>query len=226
MLTLYNIPNAEEAAQALLKRLVAELSEKKRVLWLVPGGSNIPLSVSVMREIPAELQPGLAIMLTDERYGDYNHPDSNTRQLREAGFETGQASVVSVLTPENKNLADTCKRYNQAIKTAFAYADSIIGQFGMGADGHIAGMLPHSPAVHARTLVAGYDAGNFIRITLTPPAIQQIHAAYAFVYGEPKRPTLENLLHKQLTLTEQPAQILKRLPESYVYNDQLEGSVS
>jgi len=210
----------------LTKRLLDELSAGKRVLWLVCGGSNIPLSVAVMKTIPLELREKLTIMLTDERYGKYDHPDSNTRQLREAGFDASGATVKFVLTPENMPLEVTCRQYASALEEAFMLADLVIAQFGIGPDGHIAGMLPHSPAVTSSELIVGYDAGNFVRITMTPVAFKSIQAAYAFVFGDSKREALQNLLAGQLTLDEEPAQILKQLPEAFVYNDQVEGEVA
>jgi 6-phosphogluconolactonase/glucosamine-6-phosphate isomerase/deaminase len=81
--------------------------------------------------------------------------------------------------------------------------------------------LPGSPAITDEKFVAGYDAGNFTRITLTPPALRQIAVAFAFVYGKSKFEALQNLHDNDLPLDEQPAQILKQLNESYVYNDQI-----
>ena len=45
-------------------------------------------------------------------------------------------------------------------------------------------------------------------------------AAYVFAFGADKKPALENLL-TNIDLIVQPAQILKSLPEAYVYNDQV-----
>lgn len=226
MLRFYKTTKSSDAIGALTQRLKQELSGHKRVLWLVPGGSNIPLSVQVMRELAPETHANLAIMLTDERYGLLNHPDSNTLQLTEAGFDPGTATVIPVLTADNLSLEATCARYNQAISTAFDNADVIVGQFGMGADGHIAGMLPGSPAVNSKDLVAGYDAGNFIRITLTAKALKHVDVAYVFAYGDAKHEALTKLKTKKLTLKEQPAQVLKQMPESYMYNDQVEGEAA
>jgi 6-phosphogluconolactonase len=223
MLTFYKVSGAAEAANALQKRLLQELSGHKRVLWFVTGGSNIALSVAIMSNIPVESRANLAIMLTDERYGSFDHPDSNARQLREAGFDTSGATFIPVLTPENLSLEAACSRYQDALKTAFTYADVVIAQFGIGPDGHIAGILPHSPAVQARKLATGYDGGNFVRITITPPAFKHIDAAYAYACGSTRHLALVNLQQKKLVLASEPAQILKRLAESYVYNDQVEG---
>jgi 6-phosphogluconolactonase/glucosamine-6-phosphate isomerase/deaminase len=219
----HNIPDRQAAVAVLTKRLLKELSTKKRVLWLVSGGSNIAITVAVMNALPPEAQSYLAIMLSDERFGPFGHADSNLQQLHDAGFTPGQATVVPVLTPNDSSLEGTTERYEAAIATAFQNADSIIAQLGIGADGHVAGILPGSPAAMARKLVVGYRTEKFARITLTFSALKKVSAAYAFVFGSDKREQLQQLQDTELPLTIQPAQILKQIIESYVYNDQIGG---
>jgi 6-phosphogluconolactonase/glucosamine-6-phosphate isomerase/deaminase len=214
----------EDGAEPLLERLTKELEGGKHVMWLVPGGSNIPLSVTVMNGLPEEHTKHLTIYLTDERYGEIDHPDSNSRQLREAGFDPKNARMVNVLA-RDLNLEETCEQYGMSIAAAFEAADVVIAQMGMGADGHICGILPGSPAVDSDKLIVGYVTENFTRITLTPKALKKfVAAAYVYAFGESKKEALGNLLLKNLPLSEQPAQVLKKLPEAYVYNDQIQGT--
>lgn len=203
----------------LSERLVSHLESGRRVLWLVPGGSNIPLSVSVMSKIPKELTRRLAIVLTDERYGPFGHADSNAKQLIDAGFNVKLATFLPVIRTKHTSIEQTVTYYNDIIEDALKYHEIIIGQFGMGADGHIAGILPHSPPVTAVDLVLGYTTETFTRITLTPLALARIQLGYIFAFGEEKRAALENLRSSDLPIDEQPAQILKKFPEAYVYND-------
>jgi 6-phosphogluconolactonase/glucosamine-6-phosphate isomerase/deaminase len=220
MLKFYKIADAQAGADVLAKRLEHELSDGKHVLWLLSGGSNIAIEVAVMNRLPLGLQPNLTIML-DERYGPYGHKDSNMQQLQDAGFAPGKATVVPVLVPENESLEDTAERYQAAAETAFANADIIIAQLGIGPDGHISGILPGSPAVTATGLVAGYRTDQFERVTFTFDALKQATIAYAFAFGDSKLGQLEALRDKDVPLTEQPAQILKQISESYVYNNQI-----
>jgi 6-phosphogluconolactonase/glucosamine-6-phosphate isomerase/deaminase len=205
--------------QQLSQRLQSELQEGKRALWLICGGSNIQASVKIMDNLEDELTKKLAILLTDERYGAVGHPDSNARQLQEAGFQTKQALFIPVLT--GLPLEDTRVRYDQAMQRAIEHADIVIAQFGIGADGHIAGLLPHSVATTSTDWVAAYEAPPFTRITLTFKAMKHIHMAVAMAFGEDKQLALERLRDETLPLVEQPSQILKELPEAYVYNDQV-----
>jgi 6-phosphogluconolactonase/glucosamine-6-phosphate isomerase/deaminase len=177
-----------------------------------------------MKQIPDDLTANLTVYLTDERYGEVSHPDSNSRQLEEAGFEHKNARVTWVLA-EGLSLEETADQYSLSIAAAFEANDTVIAQMGMGADGHVCGIMPGTPAVDSDKLVVGYVTENFTRITLTPKALKEhVTAAYVFAFGEGKKEALANLL-KELPLNEQPAQVLKSLPETYVYNDQIEGEV-
>jgi 6-phosphogluconolactonase/glucosamine-6-phosphate isomerase/deaminase len=210
----------DTGTQALTERLTRELKKKQRVLWLVGGGSNISVSVKVMAALPNEQTKDLAIFMTDERYGEIDHVDSNAKQLYDAGFHTKQAIFVPMLAP-GFSLNETRERYAQAIKLAMEHADVIIAQFGIGPDGHIAGILPHSEGVEAHGWVCAYEAPHYMRVTLTFDALRHITAAYVFARGDEKKPALELLRDHNLTLIEEPAQILKDLPEAYIYNDQI-----
>lgn len=211
----------EEGAASLCECLVSELRAGNHVLWLVCGGSNITSVINVMKAIPANLTGRLTVTLTDERYGPVDHPDSNFKQLYEAGFDPGQATVLPVLEAD-KSLEETAGHYRQLAKQAFTDSDIVVAIFGIGADGHIAGILPDSPAAdEEERWAAGYDAGNFKRLTLTFPALRHIDAAYALAFGEAKRAALTKLQSTTLPLKGQPAQILKELPEVYLYSDQV-----
>lgn len=210
----------QPCAHAVSTRLTKELKAGKHVLWLVPGGSNIHPAAAAMSLLPEALTERLAILLTDERYGTPGHKDSNYKQLHDAGFDRKQATFMPVLV-EGLSLQGTVHHYEEVVERALAHADTVLGQFGIGADGHIAGILPHSPASTSAGLVAGYEAPPYQRITLTFEALAQLSTAYAFVFGKDKLAALTLLQAEELPLQEQPAQILRHLPEAYIYNDQL-----
>ncbi|HVX24215.1 MAG TPA: 6-phosphogluconolactonase [Candidatus Saccharimonadales bacterium] len=210
----------EDGIADLTQRLVHELAAEKCVVWLICGGSNIPASVQVMRTIPKRLRDHLIILLIDERYGPVGHPDSNAAQLEQAGFRPTEAHWLPILHP-NTSLPVTVKQYEKVVAKTLAQADCIIGQLGIGEDGHLAGIMPDSPAAQETSrLVYGYQATDFERITLTFPALRQIDVAYAFAFGPAKRAALEHLQRRR-PANKQPSQILKQLPEAYVYNDQI-----
>ncbi len=194
-------------------------------LWIVSGGSNIPLSVEAMKRIDYDLSANLTLALADERYGTYGHPDSNWTQLNSAGFDPKRAKTIEILSTDNPSLEETVKKYANAISMAFYENEHRIGQFGMGADGHIAGILPHSPAsLETSELVIGYQSQPFTRVTLTFEAIRHLNIAFLIAGGVDKHDQLIKLTSGgDVPLDEQPAQIIKQITDTYVYNDQIEG---
>ncbi len=215
-------PDQKEGTQALAAKIIDFLSKENKVLWLIPGGSNIPIAAEAMKTIrektSSELLDNLTVALTDERYGPVGHPDSNWKQLQDTGIDLSGVKSFSILG--NSSLAETVSHYGETIQKILPSVDVIVGQFGMGADGHIAGILPHSPAVSETSLpTAGYESTPFTRVTLTFPVLRQIDVAYMFVANATKKDAIERLHKNDVALADQPAQILQEIPEVYVYVD-------
>ena len=218
---IYKLVDVKEAENNLKDRLLHELESGKNVLWLVSGGSNIGVTVEIMRNIPEGLTEHLSIMLIDERYGKPGHADSNWQQLMQAGLSPKNAHLMPVLL-SNSALEQTAMHYNNMAAQAFAEADVCIAQVGMGIDGHIAGILPHTvTSVDNQQLAVGYQNEPFDRLTLTFSALEMMDAIYVFAYGDSKREAITTLQNEGLSPDDQPAQFLKQLPEVYLYNDQI-----
>lgn len=213
--------SAEKAAQALQQRIRQELDTGKRVLWLFSGGSNIPLTVQVMKGLPKELTEHLVIMPIDERYGPVGHPDSNVQQLLDMGFDAKQGRLIPVLN--GSPAEETAKHFAENLEKYLSASDFAICQLGMGTDGHVSGILPHTSAVTADGLAFYYHGTDGReRITTTFQVLRRLNATYLFAYGDNKRQQLLDSRDKPLSLNEQPAQILKEMSDVTVYNDQVE----
>ncbi len=226
--------NPNEGLLHMASQISVAMNSGKPVLWLVCGGSNISGAVEALYSIhagtTADSRKLLSVAQTDERYGPVGHHDSNWHQMKVAGFDFNMVRALPVLT--GKNLEETVQDYSWTIDAEVSsikamtdmpvsYGGLIVALFGIGPDGHIAGILPHSPAVRSSEPVAGYDAGKFTRVTLTPPILRKIDLAYAFAFGGSKREAIDNLRNKQLSIDEQPAVILKELEQAFVYSDQM-----
>lgn len=211
----------DDGVADLTSRLVRELADGKRVLWLTSGGSNIPSSVQIMDNISAAHSKNLSVSLADERYGEPGHSESNWTKLMEAGFAGKQAKLLPVLKP-GASFEQSILDYRKIISEAFDSNDVILAQLGIGQDGHVAGILPGSPAAEEKTeLVAGYEDPPLSRMTLTFPALRRVTAAYVFAFGKPKHKALASLQARALPPFKQPSQILNELSEAYMYSDQV-----
>ncbi len=203
---------------ALLAQITTELTAGKRVLWFLTGGSNISLDMYVMSRLSDAITKNLVLTLTDERFGDYGHADSNWQQLKDKGFDAKQARAFAVLQEDNQSLEQTTAIYASNLDIALSEADSVIGFYGLGTDGHIAGILPGTDAVTATGYAVGYETDAFTRITSTFQTIRRCDVAFMYAAGESKQNALRRL-QTDLPLSEQPAQVLKQLPQAFIYND-------
>jgi 6-phosphogluconolactonase/glucosamine-6-phosphate isomerase/deaminase len=203
-------------AAFIAEKLKTALLGGKKVLWLVPGGSAIAVAIEVSKLLANQDLSNLSVTLTDERYGDTGHADSNWKQLENLDFKLERAKLFPVLAGLDRE--QTTKDFAHNLVQLLKNNDYKLGFFGIGPDGHTAGILPGSPAVTATELAASYKAPGFERITMTPPAITQLDEVVIYAMGEKKWPIFDQL-ETDLPLDEQPAQIHKQVPNVTIFND-------
>jgi 6-phosphogluconolactonase/glucosamine-6-phosphate isomerase/deaminase len=209
-----------DASEFIASSVLNQLKLNKKVLLFLAGGSAISVGVriaDILKEKADEnLLQNLTVTLTDERYGPIGHSNSNFFQLNEKGFNLPKAKIIPVLIGEDKNI--TVENFKNNLNEEFTRAEYKIGLFGIGANGHTAGILPESSAVSAKDLAFGYDTATFSRITMTFGAIEKLNEAVVWAQGEDKWKVLEEL-QTNIDLAKQPAQILKKVPLLTIFSD-------
>lgn len=210
----------EDAARFIVSSILEQLESGKRVLFFATGGSSIAVGTKVaeiLRNYPRpDLIKNLTITLTDERYGPVGHKDSNWQQLLDRGFSLPGAKLISVLNGESRD--STVKNFDEILNQEFMDADYKIGLFGIGVDGHTAGILPESGAIKFEDLAYGYDTPTFSRITITPKAIEKLNEAVVWAQDEDKWGIIKSL-QENIEIVKQPAQILKRVSLLTIFTD-------
>ncbi len=215
--------NPQDAADFIVAAMLKQFKQGKPVLLFLTGGSSILVGVEIgdlLRKILEE-NPAydLTITLTDERYGPVNHLNSNYFQLLEKGFNLPEAKFIPILTGDDRNIAT--EKFQAALDQELKLNREnkyIIGLFGVGADGHTAGILPESEAVRSGGWALGYDTPIFPRITITPKVIEQLDEAVVWLQGKEKWSALEDL-KKDIEIAKQPAQVLKKVPLLTIFTD-------
>lgn len=201
----------------LTSTLVAHLQADESVLWLVPGGSAMKVATKVLAALEDVDTSKLCITLTDERYGRPDHPDENWLQLEQLGFNVSTINAYRVLRGED--IETTAQDFGDKLERLFATYQYKIGLFGIGADGHTAGIKPHTVAVTSDEYAAQFEGEDFARVTMTPKAIAALDEVVAYAHGADKYPVLSQLLREDVALIDQPAQALKTVPRSTIFSD-------
>jgi len=193
-----------------------KLRGEQRVLWLLSGGSAIEVAVAAAKLLAKTDCSGLSIGLIDERYGPPGHPDSNWCQLLDAGFRLPDALMKPVL--DGSGIEETARAYNDYISSTYHKDIFKIGLMGIGTDGHTAGLLPGSRVIDSLRLVDCYTGPDYQRITLTGLGIKSLDKAVVYAAGQAKKQAIDNL-GKEIPPDAQPAQLLKLIGNTDVYND-------
>lgn len=209
--------DASAATEQLTARLKELLNDGKKVLWFMSGGSGGKVSVNVSKLLEGTPLSSLYVTVSDERYGEVGHADENWQILLDDGLSLPGATLYRPLIGEDQEV--TTERFAQWIGEALEEVDYVIGLFGMGADGHTAGIKPGSPAVTSEELAAIFTSDDFERITITPVGIARVDEAIVQAFGAEKHSMIRALLTEDLPLSEQPVQALKQIPRATFYAD-------
>jgi len=212
-MNLLHVLGITDVCDFLVQRIKTLLTAGDQVLLLLSGGSAIDLEIQALKAILELPQvANLLVSQVDERYGHVSHPNSNWQQLLERGFDPKKMLHNPIL--HGKNLSATATDFSSFLENE--KKRTIVGVFGIGADGHTAGILPGSTAIAETNTVAAYESSPHTRITIAPPFFSHIDLALVWAVGEVKQRQLERL-QSDLDPAEQPAQLLKQCQELYIF---------
>lgn len=216
-------PDVEVGVKEVITKLRDELAKNQRVLLLICGGSNIPHEVRVLRAVQKHKHAkNLAVLFMDERFGPVGHAYSNWQQLLDAGADLSGLYALPVL--RGLRLDETVNQYTKLSNVAFGAADVILGLFGLGADGHTAGILPRSVASRkSAPAIVAYKSPPYTRITMTYKVLSRVTVAYVFSFGKTKADAVKSLKLNEKSFNSMPSKLFYDLPEAYVYNDTAGG---
>ena len=216
-LTIKTTTNVKDPAEFISRSILNKLKSGKHALFFVTGGSSINVCMQISEILKGQSLEHLTVLLTDERYGPVGHTDSNWGKLIDKGFDLHLARLFPVLTGEEHKI--TTESYNKTLLKEFENAEYKIGLFGVGVDGHTAGILPGSVAVNSSDLVCGYETKTFSRVTVTPKAIEKLDEAVIWMQGSDKWQVVKDLSEKDIDIMKQPAQVLKKVPLLTIFTD-------
>lgn len=210
----------DEAIKQASGRLIDALSHPVKTLLLLSGGSSLAVAKEVLQSLPKEQKRLITIAQIDERYGDPGHSDSNWNGIEELAQDfTDYRGAINVLQGSG-SIEEDSANYNAILRELLVENVLKVGLFGVGVDGHVAGMLPGSNAKFMKytdgRLVVNFKGSDFPRITTTSALMKVLDEAIVFACGKNKEATIDKL-NKNISANVHPAQLLKEVNETWVY---------
>lgn len=211
--------DSKKVIDHIVEYIYERLSRDSSMLLLVSGGSNIQAAVEVQRQLLKRTSlEKLIVGLIDERYGPKYHKNSNWQQLKDAGWNENVGKMLEVLEDTSTILLDTAETYDRALMDVHNICDETVAIFGIGSDGHTAGILPHSPIVDSKKMVDCFTGPDYERISITPTFMSHIDHGVVAAFGENKKEALVQAF-KDGPVNDVPARSLAAVKSLIVYTD-------
>ena len=209
MIKITNVKDREDGqkeAHDLLKKLVDE-----KTLLALSGGTSPDYRKMIVE--PNDINPG-AIMVTDERFGEPFHKDSNELLLKESGVKecTDEKCIEAHKILTGFSFSETEKRYDKVVTDLFKRFKKRVGVVGIGSDLHTAGVFPYSAAAKSPNYVVAEVVKNQFpkRISLSLKAFGEFSAFVILVFGSAKQNALRIMLDEKETDTQKYPAIFYR----------------
>lgn len=170
------------------------------------------------------------IWFGDERCVSPEHPDSNYRMVKETLLQSisvppDQVHRIHGETPHPPEAAqDYAVTLEKLLPKYQASPHFDLIMLGIGTDGHIASLFPNSDNLKERqasTSAAWIDTQKGWRISLTSPVIREASHIMLLATGENKANILEQVLNGSSNTNELPAMLIKDLPQTEWFLDNL-----
>ncbi|MEI6481529.1 MAG: 6-phosphogluconolactonase [Candidatus Saccharibacteria bacterium] len=208
----------ETVSSYVAERIGSQLNNNKAVVWLVSGGSNIPVELATLEKLKSTQNPEkLHIVLVDERFGPVGHADSNWQSMNLEDHNIAGHTLHPMLM-DGDTIETAAERYDSTVAKLLTDGAYTIGQFGLGADGHTAGLIPGNPVMDSDSLYANYQGQDFERITATPKLIARLDECILYASGDDKAQAYIDMLSPG-DASEVPARILQNAKKLTILSD-------
>ncbi len=201
-----------------LEVITQTLKTNKKSFHITLSGGNTPVPIYRALAALAPSLPSAHFYQTDERFVPATHKDSNQKMLTETlinrlpkSFPTQNFHTFNTAL----SIQESLKNYSKILPTQF---DLTI--LGIGPDGHIASLFPHTKALTSRARTAHSTTTQFAikdRLTITFLPILNSKKILVLLKGPEKAKILEQLSHPQsITIQNFPAKKLLSHPNLHI----------
>lgn len=185
------------AAQHLADSLAAQLANNETASLIVTGGSSPLRCYAELAAFELEWER-VRLLLSDERWVESSHADSNEKMLREnLLLKHAAAAHLLPIYERHTTMTERCRQLNEVAPTLPTPIAAAV--LGMGDDGHIASLFPDAdnlaqgldPETAEWYLPIVTEASPHPRISMTLAALKQCNSLLLLFFGQAKRDVYE-----------------------------------
>jgi len=211
-----SLPTADAVVESVVADLVSLISERSKNnadvhIALTGGTVGVAINAALLSDPIVQSVRTLHLWFSDERYVPRGHEDRNDLNL-EPLLMNFVGKVHHVAGPEaSENVQASATAYAQEIHlattTRFCADNTLmdVSIIGLGPDGHIASIFPHSQTLYATEAVVGVTDSPkppSERVSWTYPTINASREAWIVACGEAKSEAVAHILADE-PITEQ-----------------------
>lgn len=225
--------NSSDGAEYIGREISTEINAKDGfpTLLLLSGGSCL----SVLPHIKDVSFNGVTAVVLDERF-DQTNENNNFSQIENlpwSGYflENG-GTFISTKVLEADTQQSLAERFEVQIENWITKNPNgrMIALFGMGSDGHTAGIFPFpenkklfEDMFDGKSMIASYDANGknkfSKRITTTNILFGRIDSGFAYIFGDDKKAALDDFRKGVKEANELPVSFLKNVKKIKIVTD-------
>lgn len=223
MTELFSYKDLTSAVTAASDYLLKQIKDASgNVLLLLSGGSSLNPVKKAFESLDKAQLGRLRLAQVDALVVPEDDELNNGRQIREAlaGKIEHTQGLIRVITLGD-DAEDMAIAYEMELESLMSTADYVIGVYGVGTDGRVAGMLPaktpedFTPFLDGR-LVVNYVAEDFERITTTHELIVRLDEAVIFAAGPEKAKQIDKI-NQSLPVHKSPIQLFKDAKRATIF---------
>ena len=184
------------AAERIAEVLLAAAPDQGAVRWAVAGGHTPrPVYERLAAEPYRSRIPWQKVHMFwgDERMVSHDNPDSNFRMVSETLLTRVPLPEENIHpVPERSNATDAAAAYEEDIrkhfKTRRGFPEFDLVLLGVGTDGHVASLFPHTVGVEElqKLAVIARGHGGMSRVSLSLPVINNARHVFMIAIGKEK----------------------------------------
>lgn len=189
-------PSPDALANAAADYLAECIMTSERPMTLGLAGGSTPKATYGRLAEKAIDWSTVTMWLGDERWVPHNHPESNTRMVREALADKVVARLVAPDTAFGEP-GDAAGSYSRQLNDTFHNGRPDLVLLGMGDDGHTASLFPGTEALDADDdlyLANWVESKGGWRLTASMPLLWSARELVFLVQGESKAGVLAEIL--------------------------------